>query len=571
MWPDVANPASTGTRSGLGDPTGSRWRRAWFIIPLVLVVAIYAQVLDHGYVDFDDNLYAFDNPHVRAGLTSEGLIWAFQTTFAANYHPLTWLSHMLDFELFGDRPGAFAAVNALLHAANALLVSALFARLFRSQFAGLAVGAVFAAHPVLVEGVAWISQRKTVLSTAFALGAILLFLNAGDPGRRSPLRWYVGALCAYILSLLCKSMYVTLPVVLPLLAWMEAGHNRRDRGAAPRASRPWLHGMCVRLLPFAIATCLFSLVTLWAQHAGGAMREFAEVSAVARLANAALAVERYVSSFLLPTDLSFLYPLPATVDWLGSLRAVTWEAGVTVMLIRWRTKIGISPIVGWVTFLIMLTPVLGLVQVGTQASADRYLYGPILGLLILACGGIEALARRRPWQHVRLGLITLAVGWIATLAAMAHVQVGVWSNSLSLVRSARAAVGSHPQFTGIEATLLLRAHHFEAASQLFQELIESNPRDLVALQNLGVCLLRTGRFDDAERCLRLSNQLAPGKPAPMINLAALLVETNRPADALEWIARARATGNLSASEQDALARLQAAAIELRARGDSVLP
>jgi tetratricopeptide (TPR) repeat protein len=395
---------------------------------LALVIGLgYWQVRGFTFVAFDDPAYLSDNLQVRAGLSLAGLRWAFTTFAVANWHPLTWLSHMADVTLFGLNPGAHHLVNVAFHAANSILCFLLLRDLTGSRWRSALVAALFALHPAHVESVAWLAERKDVLSTLFWFLTTYAYL--GYVRRPTAPRYGLMALC-FALGLLAKPMLVTLPLTLLLLDGWPLGRVRKasDLFALVRE----------KALLFAMAGAL-AVVTLKAQSHGGAVSSFAVLPLGARLSNAALALVRYVGMALWPTRLAVFYPLREHPPLWKPLLAAAFLLGCTVLAAaQFRRRPWFA--LGWAWFLITLLPVIGIIQVGSQAMADRYTYLPFLGLFLIAAWalgeGAERLALPR-WVPTAGACL-----WLGLLLVLTTRQVSTWRNTYTLFGHARQISGN---------------------------------------------------------------------------------------------------------------------------------
>ena len=346
--------------------------------------ALYSPAFGHAFVSYDDGPYVTENPHVRAGLTRESVVWAFTEFHSANWHPLTWLSHMLDVELFGLDAGAHHRTGALLHALAAGLCLLALVALTGRFWASLLVAALFAAHPLRVESVAWVAERKDVLAGVFFFATLLAYAAYA---RRPSRKRYLGVLALVALGLLAKPMLVTLPCVLLLL----------DLWPLRRTERPL--ALLKEKLPLLAMVAAACVVTVFAQREGGAVRTFEAIPLGARVANSVEAYALYLGKAFLPTDLAFFYPHRIVASESGfHLRAFTFVAGgwllaVTAAAVLLRGSRAL--LVGWLWYLGMLVPVIGLVQVGAQEMADRYAYLPLVGVTIALVFGLEELVSDR--------------------------------------------------------------------------------------------------------------------------------------------------------------------------------
>jgi tetratricopeptide (TPR) repeat protein len=463
--------------------SGWRWIRARWTIVVALVVGtlvVYGQLHGHPFLPFDDGDYVRDNPHVRGGLTWDGVAWAFTTMHAANWHPLTWLSHMLDVELFGVAPGPQHLVNAALHAANVAVLFLALARMTGARGRSAAVAALFAAHPLHVESVAWIAERKDLLSTLS--GFLALWAYARYAERPAPRRYALVALF-FALSLLSKPMWVTLPFLLLLLDFWPLQRVERSPAEDPELPvrpRAPLGRLVVEKLPLLALSLASSIVTVVAQRSGHAMTS-ERFGLGPRLANAVLSYARYLEETAWPSSLAIYYPhrwesTPA----LHVAMAATVLVGITALVVRAAKQRPYVPL-GWCWFLGTLVPVIGIVQVGGQAMADRYMYLPIVGLLIAAVWSARSAA-------VALGrlaaLPVVAAVAIAVLSALTWRQLGYWSTNEALFRHALSVTDDNGMVHGMLATTLGRAgRHAEALSHAREavRLQPSNPANWAGL------------------------------------------------------------------------------------------
>jgi hypothetical protein len=338
--------------------------------------ALYARTGGHEFVAFDDDDYVVKNEHVQAGLTWHGIGWAFTTTHAANWHPLTWVSHMLDVELLGMRPGWHHLVNALLHALNAVLLFLFLLRATGATWRSALVAALFAVHPLHVESVAWVSERKDLLSTAFGFAALWAYSRYAE--RPSILR-HAGVALLFTLSLLSKPMWVTLPFLLLLLDHWPLGRVVDRR-------------LLLEKVPLLVLSLLSSVATFLAQSSGGAVAS-QHVALGLRLGNAATSCVVYALQMFWPADLAVFYPHPGDGLSIGTaVGAAVVVTGLTAAALSCWRRVPWIP-VGWFWYLGMLVPVIGIVQVGAQARADRYTYVPLVGLFVIVAWSA---AVRRP-------------------------------------------------------------------------------------------------------------------------------------------------------------------------------
>jgi len=403
-----------------------------------LVAAIYLRTLNHAFVAWDDTTYLTRNPRVLQGITADNLRWAFTTNHAANWHPLTWLSHMADVDLFGREPRGHHLVNTLLHAANVVLLFRLLGAATGALWCSAFVAALFAVHPLHVESVAWVAERKDLLSTFFGLLAIGAYLRSV---RRRGSGASAAAAGLFALSLMAKPMMVTLPFLLLLLDVWPLGRFPRavSRGVAGTFADSGR--LLLEKTPLLLLTGLSGVMTWWAQTANSAVESLEFLPFSLRVMNALESYAVYIGKAFWPSGLAVHYPHPGFIISTSTailagvgLAAVT--AGV-LFLARRRPYL----IIGWLWYLGTLVPVIGLVQVGVQARADRYTYLPLTGLFIMAAWGLGAAARNRPL--VRLGLGVGGVAAILALTTVATIQAGYWSDSIRLFSRALAVTSEN--------------------------------------------------------------------------------------------------------------------------------
>jgi tetratricopeptide (TPR) repeat protein len=469
--------------------------RTWICVALTLVTfAVYWPVHAHELVSYDDVAYVRDNPHVTGGLSWDAVRWAFTSGYQANWHPLTWISHMLDVSLFGMHAGAYHVTNVLLHVASTLLLFDVLRRITGALLPSAFVAALFAVHPLHVESVAWVSERKDVLSTLF----LMLTLEAYVAWVRAPSRTrYALVVACLALGLMSKPMLVTLPFALLLLDWWPLG-RWTDAASARR--------LVVEKVPLFLLVAASSVVTYLVQKTAGAVAELDAHPIGMRVENALISYVLYARNMFCPTRLAALYiherPLPA---W-KAIGAAATLAAVTLVAARQRRR---RPwfLMGWLWFLGTLVPVIGLVQVGMQSMADRYTYVPLIGLfVVVAWGAAELVGLER-----RRDLAFAAVASAATLACavLARRQVETWKDSVTLWRHAIDVAPDNAAAHNNLGSTLCDLGRFEEAAAAFRDFIRISPDDADAHHNLGYASMKLGRLDVAETELREAIRLDP--------------------------------------------------------------
>ncbi|HZN53677.1 MAG TPA: tetratricopeptide repeat protein [Candidatus Polarisedimenticolaceae bacterium] len=390
---------------------GARRRVAAAAVLAIATFAVYAGALRNGFVYYDDEEYVTANPIVGAGLTPDGIRWAMTATYASNWHPLTWMSHMLDVQMFGLRAGGHHLTSVLLHVANTLLVFALLARATGDAARSGAVALLFGVHPLHVESVAWVSERKDVLGALFALLALVAYVGyVQRPGARR----YAAVTAAFVASLMSKPMAVTLPFAMLLLdVWP--------------LRRPWGRRIVVEKVPWLVLSLISSIITLQAQ--AGAVAADGAISLPARVANAMVSYGRYLRRMIWPSGLTAYSPHPLAWPSAIVLGACALLVAITALALLARRSRPYA-LVGWLWYLGMLVPVIGLVQVGGQAIADRYMYLPSIGLLVAIAWGTADLLRARRVPRAAGAAALLAVAGLLGVATVR--QVATWRDGFAL-------------------------------------------------------------------------------------------------------------------------------------------
>jgi tetratricopeptide (TPR) repeat protein len=471
--------------------------RALALALALATVAVLARSAACGFVNYDDQTYVTRNPRVQVGLTAAGVRWALTTFDASNWHPLTWLSLQADAALYGLDPRGYHLSNVLLHAAASALLFLCFARMTGALGTSLFMAALFAWHPAHVESVAWVAERKDVLSGLFAM--LSLWSYARYTARPS-LAPYLGVAGALALGMMAKPMLVTWPFVLMLLdRWPLA------RTATVREKLP--------LMGLAAGS---ALVTLWAQAQGGAVRTLESFPLTMRIANALLAYTGYLRHLFWPRHLAAFYPAqPHQVGEFSVLAAALVLAGVTLLVLaQWRPRPYLA--VGWLWYVGMLVPVTGLVQVGEQAMADRYTYLPFVGLFIMAAwaGAEVAAAVRLPRPAV--GFAATAVVFACRIAAAS--QVETWRDSVTLWTHALEVTGPNATASHSLGEALMERAQYESARIRLAEAARMNPRNELTHYNLGIALTELGRKEEALREFQIALRLNPRNADVYYNL-----------------------------------------------------
>ena len=464
------------------------------VLGLLLAVAtlvLYNPVNQHPFVNYDDDRYVTENPHVRAGLTGETIRWAFTTTEQANWHPLTWLSHALDCQLFHLNAGGHHLTSLLIHVVNLVLLFLLLAYATGRAGPSLLVAALFAFHPINVESVAWVAERKNLLCTFF------FFLTIGAYGwyaRKPDWKRYLLVAFLFACGLMAKPMVLTLPFVLLLLDYWPLGRAKGSLSGASELPRESWAKLVTEKVPLFALSAASAAITMKAQQAGGAIRSTTQFSLGVRLENALVAYGMYLWKTIWPARLAPLYPHPG--DSLAAwqvISSVLVLGAVTALVWRFRSKPYL--LVGWLWFLGTLVPVIGLVQVGDQAMADRYAYIPLIGIFIMIAWTAVDLAEAR--RIPLAARIVAAACVLIALATVTHAQLlywqsnsDLWSHTLDVTRKNFIAEDNLGGALLLEGKPEEAYPHFQAAAQI-------NPQDPMSHANLGAYLQEHGRLQEA--------------------------------------------------------------------------
>lgn len=510
------------------------------LLLVLLTIAVYWPVTTNQFVAYDDQLYITENPNVTAGLTWHGVQWAFTSFDVANWHPVTWLSHQLDVTLFGLNSGAHHAINLLLHTINTLLLLFLLVRLTGSLWRSTIVAAVFALHPLHVESVAWAAERKDLLCAAFFLLTLHAYLRYIHKERWTG---FLPVVIFFALSLMAKPMAVTLPLILLLLDWWPL----QRLGAVP------LRLILLEKTPLLLLSVGSCVVTVIAQQAGGAVITVGKLTIIERLSNTTASYMLYLSKTVWPHNLALLYPLPSTPQ----IQLAAFGAIIIILVTMGAFRLRKSRpylLTGWLWYMVMLIPVIGLVQVGVQSHADRYTYLPMIGCSVAVVWGLHDLSAGR--HYGQRFLQVLAIGMLLLFAVQSRQQVLVWRNSETLFRQAlavtednyvihmnlgitlwnlgrqeeaiaeyRKAIVISPQYAdlhfGLANALLVRGNAEEAVRE-YSTTLTLRPDYPFAHTNLGMALQKTGRIAEAVAAYREGLRLVPGDYKARENLKFLL-------------------------------------------------
>jgi tetratricopeptide (TPR) repeat protein len=499
-----AAPTRTNTRIALG-------------VALALValnVFVYAPVRHFDFVNWDDDTYVRQNAVVLAGLTWRGLIWAFTTGHDPYWHPLTWISHMVDVQIFGTHAGGHHVTNVLLSIANTLLLFTLLRRLTRAIWPSAFVAALFAVHPLRVESVAWIAERKDLLSAFFLLLTIGAYARYVDrPGRAR----FAAVSVMFALGLMAKPMLVTVPFALLLL----------DYWPLERPARLWT--LIVEKIPLLVLALIVSVLTLLVQQHADAVADFTVLPLSTRLGHALVAYVAYIGKMLWPFGLAAFYPYPrATPAWWLVGGAAALLVAVSVAAARARAHRYL--LFGWAWYLVTLVPVIGLVQSGDQSMADRFTYIPLVGLFVIAAWGGRDLLGRGPAGRVSLSIGALTI--VVVCAGAARVQVGYWKDGATLWTRALEVTPDNHRAHGSLGDLLASQGRYREAIDHYQEAVRLAPTRSWLRRDLARALMKDGQIDRAIGECSIAVRIEPTSPEAHVDLGAALALASRTTEAI---------------------------------------
>ncbi|MDI6828767.1 MAG: tetratricopeptide repeat protein [Armatimonadota bacterium] len=522
--------------------------KAIFIVGIILVmgtIIVFSPVISCGFLNYDDEVYVTDNPYVQAGPTVQGITWVFTSMRAGNWHPLTWLSHMLDCRIYGLNAAGHHITSLVIHALNVLFLFLLLVNMTGFVWRSAFVAALFAIHPLHVESVVWIAERKDVLSTFFGMLATWAYIRyTRAPGIKA----YFLVLVLFSLGLMSKPMLVTLPFVFLLLDYWPLGRIANYNNPLLVVSLRQVRNLLLEKLPLFVISLFSCVITFIAQQSGGAIASFERIPLGVRVANALVAYISYVIKMLYPVKLAVLYPHPG-----NSLPAwsVVGSASILIIFTIWVARGARSKpyiLVGWLWYIVTLVPVIGFIQIGIQAMADRYTYIPLIGLFIIIAWGIPDLMQCLqktgttketikagdsilPFAHSLFSLIP-AVTILFVFAVQTWIQIGYWRDNVTLFRRALAVTTGNYLAHQNLGVALFHQGELEAAAKHFGAALKLKPSYAPAHNGLGTVFMCQGKDDEALEHFKAALKCDPHLEDAHSNLAVIMQKYGRDEEAI---------------------------------------
>jgi tetratricopeptide (TPR) repeat protein len=468
------------------------------IVLIVITLAVYWQVENHQFLSYDDNAYVTSNLHVANGLTGQNIIWAVTSVEAGNWHPVTWLSHLADVQFYGMNPRGHHLTSVAIHTITSLILLILLFRMTAGLWQSFFVAAMFALHPLHIESVAWVAERKDVISAFFWF--LTLFFYAEYAVKRKTSLYFL-TLFSFLLGLMSKPMLVTLPIIMLLMDFWPLRRYRNEENDGGSKLFERAIALIKEKIPFFACSLLSGIITVYAQGKGDAIADIAMVSLRLRIENALTAYIKYIGKMVWPLDPAILYPLPASVP--------LWQVVSSLLFLLLTSAAAIYTgrrypyfAAGWFWFLITLLPVIGIIQVGSQSIADRYTYIPLTGLFVMVAWGVSDLTRRMRHRQVILALLAGAA--IISSAALTWQQLGYWKDNMSIYRQTLRVTSNNPMINcNLGNELALKGKLDEAIQEYWKALLV-DPENRNTHYSLGYAYQVKGDLKAAIREYRIS-------------------------------------------------------------------
>jgi len=514
------------------------------LVLIAVVVVVYWPVRNYDFINLDDPSYVTENRHVQAGLSWDSVVWAFTTTHAGFRIPLTWLSLMLDFELYGMNAGGYHVTNVLLHLANALLLFFILKRMTGALWRSGFVAALFALHPLHVESVAWVTERKDVLSTLFWMLTMWGYLRYAErPGGKK----YFVIILTFTLGLMAKPMLVTLPFALLLLDYWPLRRHRVGQSVADLGSlsqspiKSGLPGsppfsLILEKIPLFALAAVSSLVVFFAHESVGAIGRLEILPTKMRVANALVSYVQYMGKMIWPHPLAVFYPHPGnSLPMWKAAGAGVFLLCISIVVVRGARRYPYL-VVGWFWYLVTLVPVIGFVQAGSQAMADRFTYVPLIGLYLICAWGVPELMKK--WHHRRVALTISAAVVLLAFMTCARLQLRYWKNSVSLLSHTHAVTANSYLVHNNLGSALTELRRYEEAIIHYTEALQIKPDSAEPYYNLGIALARQGKFNEAIAHYTTALRIEPDHAEAHNNLGDVLRQQERYDEAISHFSKA---------------------------------
>jgi len=501
-----------------------------YILPAVtlLTLAVFSQVLWHDFIDFDDPAFVTLNHNIRAGLTAEGVRWAFSSGYMANWMPITWLSHMLDVQLFGLDPAGHHFVNVLIHAASSGLLFMFLRRTTGAPWQSAAVALLFALHPLRVESVAWVAERKDVLSAFFGMVTLYAYARYAEmpgPGR------YLVTLASFALGLMAKPMLVTLPVVLLLMDWWPLRRFPEKQNSTIR--------LIIEKIPFLLLSTCSSIITYMVHQSFGEV--FQGYTLWAKIARACVSYVVYLLKMIWPTKLAVIYPFSLYPP--SALKVVISACFLLLITVGviWLRRRSPYLIAGWLWFVVTLLPVIGLVHIGQHSVADRYTYIPLIGVFLMIAWGIPQLTDKLRLQGYAIGILAITI--LVAMIIGTSLQLRHWKNSYTIFSHAIAVTEGNWVAHNNLGLYVMDKGKIDQAITHFKLSIKAKPSYVPAHINLGVALYRQGDMSGALSSINTALVIEPGNESAHLGLGLLYADQGDMERALIEYRKLEATGS----------------------------
>lgn len=482
-----------------------------YLLPAIvlLTLAVFSPALWHDFINYDDDVFVYANPNIQSGLTLDAIRWAF--TYAYDWIPLTWISHMLDVQLFGMNPAGHHLVNVLLHAASSVLLLLFLKRATGAPWRSAVVAFLFAVHPLHVESVAWVAERKDVLSTFFGMLTLYAYTRYSE---KPELSRYLVTLVLFLLGLLSKPMLVTLPVVLLLLDWWPLGRLSVVGEGNFSSQRIGNLRLLVEKIPFLILAACSSVITYLAQFENGKFSQ--GYTFLSRVGKACIAYITYLYKMVWPVNLAVIYPFP---KYPPSMQKVFVSLFllllVTGVVIRLRKR---SPymVTGWVWYIVTLLPVIGLIQIGYHSLADRYTYVPLIGIFVMVSWGIPQLLEG--WKSRGVILFSMSAVTLAAMIVLTSMQLKHWENGFTIFTHTVEVTENNWVAQNNLGLIYFDEGRIDEAILHFKESIKAKPSYALAYLNLGVAHQARNEFEEAIDAFKWVLQFEPANPKAHFSL-----------------------------------------------------